>query len=328
MRAGVRFADPARIDLRGDGRRRPRRLDRRRRAARRRRRARRRRAHRPVLPRCSDVRARRRHRGARALRPRGAVADAAPARSARSRACGPAPSSPRTCTSATSSRPRRRRSAAAARPTTSPTSATPRSATSVNIGAGTITCNYDGVNKSTTTIDDGAFIGSDTPLVAPVTIGADATIGAGTTITQDAPAGELTVARARQTTIEGWKRPQEEVTSGSVDVDERKPRTGSLRRPVAPSTGSTIDTHRPPPSRLRQRDAPAVRFGDLARQRQAEAGAVALGRIERQQRVGQHRLVHAAAAIEHVDARSAGRGARAAHHVVAASRIRARSSAG
>lgn len=79
--------------------------------------------------------------------------------------------------------------------------------TEVNIGAGTITCNYDGVNKFVTRIDDGAFIGSNSALVAPVTIGAQATIGAGSVITHDAPAGELTVARGRQQTFEGWKRP-------------------------------------------------------------------------------------------------------------------------
>jgi bifunctional UDP-N-acetylglucosamine pyrophosphorylase/glucosamine-1-phosphate N-acetyltransferase len=78
----------------------------------------------------------------------------------------------------------------------------------VNIGAGTITCNYDGVNKHRTTIEDGAFIGSNTALVAPVTVGKGATIGAGSTIATDAPAGELTVARARQTTLPGWKRPK------------------------------------------------------------------------------------------------------------------------
>jgi bifunctional UDP-N-acetylglucosamine pyrophosphorylase / glucosamine-1-phosphate N-acetyltransferase len=77
----------------------------------------------------------------------------------------------------------------------------------VNIGAGTITCNYDGANKSRTTIADGAFIGSNTALVAPVTIGAGATIGAGSVITRDAPAGQLTVGRARQATLEGWQRP-------------------------------------------------------------------------------------------------------------------------
>ena len=77
----------------------------------------------------------------------------------------------------------------------------------VNVGAGTITCNYDGVNKSTTTIGDGAFIGSNSSLVAPVTIGAEATIGAGSVITIDAPEGKLTVARGRQATIEGWRRP-------------------------------------------------------------------------------------------------------------------------
>jgi bifunctional UDP-N-acetylglucosamine pyrophosphorylase / glucosamine-1-phosphate N-acetyltransferase len=77
----------------------------------------------------------------------------------------------------------------------------------VNVGAGTITCNYDGVNKFVTTIEDGAFIGSNSALVAPVTIGKDATVGAGSVITKEAPAGELTVARARQTTLHGWKRP-------------------------------------------------------------------------------------------------------------------------
>ncbi|MEM9301403.1 MAG: bifunctional UDP-N-acetylglucosamine diphosphorylase/glucosamine-1-phosphate N-acetyltransferase GlmU [Pseudomonadota bacterium] len=77
----------------------------------------------------------------------------------------------------------------------------------VNIGAGTITCNYDGANKHTTVIGDGAFIGSDSQLVAPVTVGPGATIGAGTTVTKDAPDNELTVTRRRQMTIPGWKRP-------------------------------------------------------------------------------------------------------------------------
>ena len=77
----------------------------------------------------------------------------------------------------------------------------------VNIGAGTITCNYDGVNKFRTTIKDNAFIGSDTQVVAPVTVGEGATLGAGTTLTRDAPDGKLTISRARQTVIEGWKRP-------------------------------------------------------------------------------------------------------------------------
>ena len=81
----------------------------------------------------------------------------------------------------------------------------------VNIGAGTITCNYDGVNKSTTTIGDGAFIGSNAALVAPVTIGKDATIGAGSVIGSDAPEGKLTVARARQVTVDGWERPKKKL---------------------------------------------------------------------------------------------------------------------
>ncbi|MEH6565990.1 MAG: bifunctional UDP-N-acetylglucosamine diphosphorylase/glucosamine-1-phosphate N-acetyltransferase GlmU [Halopseudomonas sp.] len=78
----------------------------------------------------------------------------------------------------------------------------------VNIGAGTITCNYDGANKHQTRIDDGAFIGTNTALVAPVTVGARATTAAGSTVTQDVPADSLAVSRARQRNIEGWKRPQ------------------------------------------------------------------------------------------------------------------------
>ena len=77
----------------------------------------------------------------------------------------------------------------------------------VNVGAGVITCNYDGVNKFTTTIGDNAFVGSNSSLVAPVVIGKNATIGAGSVITQDTPDDKLTVARSRQTTIENWKRP-------------------------------------------------------------------------------------------------------------------------
>ena len=77
----------------------------------------------------------------------------------------------------------------------------------VNVGAGTITCNYDGANKHRTVIEDDVFIGSDTQLVAPVTVGKGATIGAGSTITRDAPAGELTLSRSKQLTINGWQRP-------------------------------------------------------------------------------------------------------------------------
>ncbi|OFZ66065.1 MAG: UDP-N-acetylglucosamine diphosphorylase/glucosamine-1-phosphate N-acetyltransferase [Betaproteobacteria bacterium RBG_16_56_24] len=77
----------------------------------------------------------------------------------------------------------------------------------VNIGAGTITCNYDGANKHRTVIEDDVFVGSNTQLVAPVTVGKGGTIGAGSTITRDTPEGELTVSRSKQTTIKGWKRP-------------------------------------------------------------------------------------------------------------------------
>jgi bifunctional UDP-N-acetylglucosamine pyrophosphorylase/glucosamine-1-phosphate N-acetyltransferase len=78
----------------------------------------------------------------------------------------------------------------------------------VNIGAGTITCNYDGANKHRTIIEDDVFIGSDTQLVAPVTVRRGATLGAGTTLTHEAPADSLTVSRARQRNVAGWKRPQ------------------------------------------------------------------------------------------------------------------------
>ena len=77
----------------------------------------------------------------------------------------------------------------------------------VNLGAGTITCNYDGVNKFRTVIEDDVFVGSDSQLVAPVTIGKGATLGAGTTLTKDAPAGKLTISRTKQMTLEGWTRP-------------------------------------------------------------------------------------------------------------------------
>jgi bifunctional UDP-N-acetylglucosamine pyrophosphorylase/glucosamine-1-phosphate N-acetyltransferase len=80
----------------------------------------------------------------------------------------------------------------------------------VNIGAGTITCNYDGANKHQTIIGDDAFIGSDTQLVAPVSVGKGATIGAGSTITRDTPDNQLTLSRSKQISLENWKRPVKE----------------------------------------------------------------------------------------------------------------------
>lgn len=80
----------------------------------------------------------------------------------------------------------------------------------VNIGAGTITCNYDGAYKHRTIIEDNVFVGSDTQLIAPVTVARDSTIGAGSTITRDTPAGQLTLSRNKQTSIANWKRPSKE----------------------------------------------------------------------------------------------------------------------
>jgi bifunctional UDP-N-acetylglucosamine pyrophosphorylase/glucosamine-1-phosphate N-acetyltransferase len=82
----------------------------------------------------------------------------------------------------------------------------------VNIGAGTITCNYDGANKHRTQIEDDVFVGSNTALVAPVKLGKGATVGAGSTISNDVPAGELVVARARQKSVHGWQRPRKKKT--------------------------------------------------------------------------------------------------------------------
>jgi len=96
----------------------------------------------------------------------------------------------------------------------------------VNVGAGSITCNYDGQNKWPTVIEDGAFIGSGSMLVAPVRIGAGATIGAGSTITQNAPDGGLTMTRAKQTTVAGWKRPaklDDEEKAAAIDKALQKP---------------------------------------------------------------------------------------------------------
>ncbi|HEU0204728.1 MAG TPA: bifunctional UDP-N-acetylglucosamine diphosphorylase/glucosamine-1-phosphate N-acetyltransferase GlmU, partial [Burkholderiaceae bacterium] len=77
----------------------------------------------------------------------------------------------------------------------------------VNLGAGTIVANYDGANKHQTVIEDDVHTGSNSVLVAPLVVGAGATVGAGSTVSRQVPAGKLTVARARQTTIEGWTRP-------------------------------------------------------------------------------------------------------------------------
>jgi len=86
----------------------------------------------------------------------------------------------------------------------------------VNIGAGTITCNYDGYKKFHTVVGDGVFIGSDVQLVAPVTVGQGAVIAAGATVTQDVPADALVIARVPQVTREGWAARRRALQSGQV----------------------------------------------------------------------------------------------------------------
>ena len=89
----------------------------------------------------------------------------------------------------------------------------------VNIGAGTITCNYDGVNKYQTQIKDGAFIGSNAALVAPVSIGENATVGAGSTITRDVAKDQLVVERGMQRANDNWQRPKKKMTQESTIKD-------------------------------------------------------------------------------------------------------------
>jgi bifunctional UDP-N-acetylglucosamine pyrophosphorylase/glucosamine-1-phosphate N-acetyltransferase len=103
----------------------------------------------------------------------------------------------------------------------------------VNVGAGTITCNYDGVNKWRTVIEDGAFIGSGSMLVAPVSVGKGATIGAGTTLTRSAPPSALTLERAKQQTLPRWSRPVK------VSKEEKAEREAKSLNPVTPAGGNT-----------------------------------------------------------------------------------------
>jgi bifunctional UDP-N-acetylglucosamine pyrophosphorylase / glucosamine-1-phosphate N-acetyltransferase len=100
----------------------------------------------------------------------------------------------------------------------------------VNIGAGTITCNYDGVNKNTTTIEDGAFIGSDSQLIAPVTIGKGAYVGSGTTIRENVPEGALAVSAGKQRNIEGWV--DAKVKSRKSNADSQKAQVASQKSEV------------------------------------------------------------------------------------------------
>jgi bifunctional UDP-N-acetylglucosamine pyrophosphorylase/glucosamine-1-phosphate N-acetyltransferase len=105
----------------------------------------------------------------------------------------------------------------------------------VNVGAGTITCNYDGVNKWPTVIEDGAFIGSGCMLVAPITIGANATTGAGSTLSKPAPRGRLTLERAKQVSLEGWARPTKATPA------ERAERIEKAQLPPAAAAGDAAE---------------------------------------------------------------------------------------
>ncbi len=130
------------------------------------------------------------------------------ARSGRSRACGPAPSLANDVKVGNFVEVKKSTIAAGSKVNHLTYVGDAEIGRNVNVGAGTITCNYDGANKHKTTIGDRAFIGSGAMLVAPVTVGAGATIGAGSTITKDAPPGELTLERSKQTTVTGWQRPK------------------------------------------------------------------------------------------------------------------------
>ena len=109
----------------------------------------------------------------------------------------------------------------------------------VNIGAGSITCNYDGVHKNATTIGDNTFIGSDTMMVAPVNIGADAVTGAGGTITKDVPDGALALERTEQRIIPGYTEPQARAAAGQVR--SRQGNTAPIRA-GAPTEGENMPT--------------------------------------------------------------------------------------
>ena len=123
-----------------------------------------------------------------------------------SRGCGRAPISARTCTSAISSRSRRPTIEAGAKANHLAYIGDARVGAGANVGAGTITCNYDGVAKHRTDIGKGAFIGSNSALVAPVTIGDGAYVGSGSVVTKDVPADALAVGRGQQTIKEGWAK--------------------------------------------------------------------------------------------------------------------------
>ena len=108
----------------------------------------------------------------------------------------------------------------------------------VNVGAGTITCNYDGANKHRTVIEDDVFIGSDTQLVAPVTVGRGATLGAGTTLTRDAPPDALTISRPKQVSLTGWKRPVKKKSTEQLQ-SQRSPDAGPPQVGTARAGGAT-----------------------------------------------------------------------------------------
>lgn len=147
----------------------------------------------------------------------------------------------------------------------------------VNIGAGTITCNYDGVHKFRTTIGDNAFIGSDTQLIAPVTVGEGATLGAGTTLAKNAPAGELTLSRAPQRTIKGWKRPTKGKASVAASAAPAAPAAvdpaAPTAAPEAPEATEAAAEHRHEGGKSRARTPARARAHQQKVQEREEAAA-------------------------------------------------------
>ena len=131
----------------------------------------------------------------------------------------------------------------------------------VNIGAGTITCNYDGVNKFDTRIEDGAFIGSNSSLVAPVTIGVNATVGAGSVITKSVEPGVLAVGRAKQVSVTNFKRPAKTEQLSAFDI---------LQSDIAPESAIEADSVEGERTEIKSSDGERVDMAELHTENKTE----------------------------------------------------------